>query len=227
MPPGGKPETLGTLRAARAAHRMASDVAASRIRDLHADRCRSCGQAFTPAGQTLPERTLCPACRRVRPAMSQHAVRLARFVELLCFELGIPYVRVGLAPFAGAIAAAGLHPHGCYYLANAAAARQIGLQFDPTVHPPPDLVVDADVAGRPTPVEPACAALGVPVLWRSDGRHLEVLVLMDNGYEPADASPTFPFLPMPDLRVLIARLHGEDEPTVTRGFQQWVRALRS
>src|SRR6185503_2329189 len=100
-----------------------------------------------------------------------------------------------------------------------------GPRFDPAVDPPPDFAVDADLAGHPTPCEPACAALGVPELWRSDGRHLDVLVLAYGAYEPADASPSFPFLPVPDLRALLARLHGEDEPTVTRGFQQWVRAL--
>ena len=51
-------------------------------------------------------------------------------------------------------------------------------------------------------------------------------MLAGGEYESADVSPTFPFLPMPDLRALIARLHGEDEATITRGLRQWVRALR-
>src|SRR5436190_4431313 len=102
-------ETVSALRAARAAHRIAADVALSRIEGLHADRCRSCGQAFTPTGHSVRERALCPACRQVRPPMSAHAGRLAQFVEMLCFELAIPFMRAGLAPFADAITAAGLN----------------------------------------------------------------------------------------------------------------------
>src|SRR5689334_3544825 len=105
MSPGQKPETLGALRAARAAHRIAADVAASRLSQLHAERCRSCGQAFTPTGQTLRERTLCPACRNVRPPMAAHAVRLARLIETICYELGIPFVPVATAPFTSSIEA--------------------------------------------------------------------------------------------------------------------------
>jgi hypothetical protein len=225
MSPEGGRETVSALRAARAAHRLASDVALSSILNLRADRCRSCGQAFTPAGKTLREATLCPACREVRPLMASDAVRLARFVEILCFELRIPCLRAGLAPFADGIAAAGLHPHGCYYVANVAAARRIGECFDPAVHPPPDLVVDADVAGHRTPWGPACAALGVPELWRCDGRHFDVFALAGGEYEPRNLSPAFPFLPIPDLRDLLARLHRQDDATVSLGFQQWVRAL--
>ena len=226
MPAEPSRETVSSLRAARAAHRLASDVALSRIDGLSAGRCRSCGRAFTPTDPATREQTVCPGCRQVRPQMSGHAVRLARFVETLCRGLDIPFVAVAAAPFASSIEAAGIHPHGCYYVTNVAAARTIGMRFEPGLHPPPDLVLDAGPAGEATSSEPACAAIGVPELWRSDGRHLEVLLLDGGAYAPSDASLSFPFLPLPDLRALLARVNGEDEHTVTRAFGQWVRALR-
>ena len=65
-----KRETLTTLRAARQAHRVATDVGVSDVRHLSAVRCRACGQRFSidPAAARTDarvdrERVLCPGCR--------------------------------------------------------------------------------------------------------------------------------------------------------------------
>jgi hypothetical protein len=63
-------ETLSALRAARKAHRVATDVGVSDVQHLSAVRCRGCGQRFSidpaaaRAGASVDrERVLCPGCR--------------------------------------------------------------------------------------------------------------------------------------------------------------------
>ena len=40
------------------------------------------------------------------------------------------------------------------------------------------------------------AAIGVPEVWRCDGRALTIAVLTDEGYAESDYSPTFPNVPL-------------------------------
>ena len=68
---GPKRETFSALRAARQAHRVATDVGVSDVRHLSAVRCRGCGQRFSidPAAARADtgvdrERVLCPGCRQ-------------------------------------------------------------------------------------------------------------------------------------------------------------------
>jgi hypothetical protein len=91
MAAGETRDTLGTLRAARAAHRMAADVAASRIEHLHTARCPKCGRQFAPQGASAGGLDACPACSTLRVlAPSRAAARAACFIRTLCTELGLP-----------------------------------------------------------------------------------------------------------------------------------------
>ena len=219
-------ETVIALRATRAAVRLAQDVALSQIRDLTTDRCRSCGQWFSPAGTGLRERTLCSACRVVRPLVSSHAVLMAWFVEIYAAELGIPLAPVRLAAFRESLLETRLWPDTCYYVANAAAAAGVGAVYDAAAHPPPDLVLEGAVTTVLPSLEPACAALGVPELWRFDGRHLEVLALTpEQEYAPSEESLAFPSLPLPDLRELLTQLHGVGDAARQHAYWQWAQAL--
>jgi hypothetical protein len=224
MPAGRTRETFIALRATRAAHRIATEVALSQIKNLHTEKCRKCGKCFTPQAGGLDARTLCPGCRGAWAPLSPHAARMAWFVEALGYELGIAVGPVRTATFRVALEAKGLHPHACYYVQNVTAVRDVGAAFDLGVHPPPDL----DLSGWPLTPESPPVVLRVPELWQSDGRHLHVLALTDRDrgtYERQTASRAFPFLPVADLQQLVAQLHGRDETTVTEAFREWIRAL--
>jgi Uma2 family endonuclease len=99
--------------------------------------------------------------------------------------------------------------------------------FDPTIDPPPDLAIEVDITRRSVARQPIYAALGVPELWRFDGKKLSVLTLQSDGrYHVQAASLSFPFLPMAELEKFTARLRVENDTAVMRSFQQWVRTLK-
>jgi Uma2 family endonuclease len=69
------------------------------------------------------------------------------------------------------------------------------------------------------------AALGVPEVWRYDGRTLKIMVLqIGQSYTAVESSPSFPWLPMPRFRQFLAESGSMGETRWTRSFCAWVRA---
>lgn len=86
----------------------------------------------------------------------------------------------------------GVEPDDCFYIANYQAV--IGKnRLDLTSDPPPDLAIESDYTSK-TKLE-AYLTLRVPELWIYD-RTLKIYVLSADSYVDADASPTFPGLPI-------------------------------
>ena len=160
------------------------------------------------------------------PKHDRWSRRIGTMIQLTCLELDIPMVPLGSTTFRDAIKKKGLQPDECYYIRNAEAGHRMEEAFDPAVDPPPDLAVEVDITRRSVARQPVHAALGVPELWRYDGRQLTVLALGPGGhYEPRGDSLSFPFLPIPALEKSLERLRTENDTAVMREFQQWVRTL--
>lgn len=149
---------------------------------------------------------------------------ISRLIETLALDLGINLLPAGSTTFRRRDKSAGLEPDECYYLKNAAAVRGME-RFDPKKFPPPDLAIEVDITSRSIPRQPIYAALGVPELWRFDGKNLEVMILGKNGYMSADSSIAFPFLKMSQFSQFVHRLLKEDSVIVLKDFRQWVAKL--
>lgn len=150
---------------------------------------------------------------------------IGALLDLMTVERGISMARFGSTTFRRPDLERGLEPDKCYYLGNAHRVRGMR-EFDPTVHPAPDLAIEVDITHRSIAREPIYAALGVPELWRFDGQHLTVLVLNDQRvYDRRDASLAFPFLPMKEIEAFLLRMGQEDQNTVLREFRQWSAGL--
>lgn len=161
------------------------------------------------------------------PKHEKWSRRIGALVQFACAELNIRMVPLGSTTFRDAAQQKGLEPDECFYIEHADAALQMDEEFHSEVHPPPDLAVEVDVTRRSLVREPIYAALGVPELWRFDGRRLHVLRLSEDGrYVDHQASAAFPMLPLPDLQSFIDRFSHEDDTTVIRAFQQWLRGLK-
>ena len=100
-----KRETLSALRAARQAHRVATDVGVSDVQHLSAVRCRGCGKRFStdPAAARADarvdrERVLCPGCReREAPTKTRPVGSIAPLDETFCARcVGCRYLLRGL-----------------------------------------------------------------------------------------------------------------------------------
>src|SRR5215216_7161905 len=100
----------------------------------------------------------------------------ARMIEIISLEMNIPMWPLGSTTFKQKNLKKGLEPDEGYYVANEAAVRwkkRLDLRRDP----PPDLVVEIDITHRAVDREIIYAALGVPEIWRFDGRRLTCLHL--------------------------------------------------
>jgi Uma2 family endonuclease len=152
---------------------------------------------------------------------------ISRMIDMLCFELGISVEGLGSSTFRKKAKEAGLEPDGCYYVQSATAVRGKD-RLDLSVDPPPDLAIEIDITRRSIKRQPVYAALGVPELWRWNGKSLTILLLRDDRYAPSPTSSAFPFLPADQFEKFLHRLAaGEEDLAVLRDFQRWVRTLRT
>ena len=122
----------------------------------------------------------------------------------------------------------GLEPDECYYIAHAAAI--IGKQeLDLTVDPPPDLAIEVDISPPGVARQPIYAALGVPEIWRYDGRRLICLHRHSEQatgprYVPADRSISFPQLSLADLGRFIEIALTRGQSAAVQEFRDWLRS---
>jgi Uma2 family endonuclease len=166
----------------------------------------------------------------IMPPLSEHEFAkgaIGGLIEVMAIELNIPMRRFGSTTFRREDKQVGLEPDECYYLENEAKVRGMK-RFDPTRDPPPDLAIEIDITRRSISREPIYADLGVPEVWRYDGRRLDLRVLGKSGrYRSVTASAAFPFLPMDRFQAFVHRMEAEGQTGVLREFRDWVKTLHS
>lgn len=147
---------------------------------------------------------------------------LGRMIEMLTFELDLPVKSLGSTTFHSRDKAKGLEPDECYYFHDEQKMRgkkRLDLERDP----PPELVVEIDIASRSVPREPIYAALGVPEIWRYKARRVDCLHLIDGEYKTRKMSLAFPFLEPALLQRFIEKAAVNGETAMLRQFVAWVR----
>ena len=147
---------------------------------------------------------------------------IGRLIEDLSMELNISTKSLGSTTIARKELKRGLEPDECYYIQRETMVRG-KMEFNFKKDPPPDLAVEVDVTRSSVSRQRVYAALGVPEMWRYDGK-LKVLHLQANGaYVEGDASLSFPLLPMTQVEEFIHQISELDENTLIRNFRNWVR----
>jgi Uma2 family endonuclease len=123
---------------------------------------------------------------------------LGRIIECYADAAGIVAEGLGSMTMRREDLDRGLEPDKCYYVANAAVmAGRDESPLDLTVDPPPDLAIEVDISPPDVAKPPIYAALGVPEIWRYDGRAVAYLHRQPDGrYVVADHSLAFPGLPL-------------------------------
>lgn len=115
---------------------------------------------------------------------------LAMLVEVVAEELGIDVLRLGSTTFKRVKLLKGFEPDSAFYIAHALSVR--GRDVDPTVDPPPDLIIEVDVSSPSLDRFPIFAAFGVPELWRYAGSRVEMFRLDAGPYVETDSSIALP-----------------------------------
>jgi Uma2 family endonuclease len=151
---------------------------------------------------------------------------VARLIEAYADAAEITVEGFGSATYARKDLQKGLEPDECYYIQHAADVTG-KTKFDFAVDPPPDLAIEIEVTRRVVPRQPIYAALGVPELWRFDGRRLIPMCLTDDGkYSPAQCSLAFPDLPMEQLNRFLAIGLSSGQSAAVKALRQWLRTAK-
>jgi len=157
------------------------------------------------------------------------ADRVGMLIRDVVAAFGIPVAgarsttlqRPGPGPKKGA----GKEPDNSYYFANEARIRgrtEINLEIDP----PPDLAIEVDNTRDSRRKLAVYARLGVPEVWRYDGR-TETLwfgaLQADGTYAPVERSLSLPMLTPGIILDLLARCRTTDETTWDNWVRDWAR----
>jgi Uma2 family endonuclease len=158
-------------------------------------------------------------------------------IETLSVEFDIPIEPLGSTTFRRKRLAKGLEADECYYIQHGPDVRgggEINLERDP----PPDLAVEIDITHHAIDRDRVYAALGIPELWRFDGRHLMAMKLSPNRsrtgksttsshcYAPIIKSLAFPFLTAKDLEPFIQKAASSGYTPAIRAFREWLQSQR-
>lgn len=147
---------------------------------------------------------------------------LGRLVEALTEELGIEIRSLGSRTCDREDLARGLEPDQCYYIQNEAAIWDKE-QIDLTIDPPPDLAIEIDITSSSIDRLDIYANLGIPEIWRYDGRSLVIYNLRDKQYRVCDRSVAFPLLAASALERFLELKKTTKENALIRLFRTWIR----
>jgi len=155
------------------------------------------------------------------PEHEDDKVMIGDLVKVLLEELDIEFRSLGSTTFKNKEMLQAVEADDCFYIQNEAAIRG-KKRIDLTIDPPPDLAIEIDITSRTKFNN--YEALGVPELWRYNGRKLLSYVLQDGKYLESETSYNFPSLQIGSVihqYVEQSKIVGRN--AMMKVFRNWVR----
>ena len=150
---------------------------------------------------------------------------LALLVDTASDELGLDVQSLGSTTFRREDLDRGFEPDSCFYFAEAGRVRRkkkVDLSFDP----PPELVIEVDITSSSLPKDSIYATLGVPEVWRYDGKALRIGLLDGGNYVESKESAVIPILTADALSQFVELSATATRPKLLRTFREWIRSRR-
>lgn len=147
---------------------------------------------------------------------------LGNFIVALAEELDIEIKSAGSTTLKRKIVKRGIEPDNCYYIQNELAVRDKE-ELDLEIDPPPDLAIEIDITSTSVNKSQIYAALGVPELWRYNGRVLKFSQLGDGEYIESEFSLAFPLVSVTDISRFIEQRKIRGEIALLKSFRAWIR----
>jgi Uma2 family endonuclease len=144
------------------------------------------------------------------------------FVEVVAEELGLDTENLGSTTFRREDLKRGFEPDTCFYVQNEERIRG-KTRLDLTVDPPPDLVVEIDITSPSLDKFPIYARIGVPEVWRYDGKKVTIFRLEGEYYAEASESSTLPIVSSEVLSSFVEDSKVLGRATWLRRVREWVR----
>ncbi|OCQ93009.1 hypothetical protein AMR42_18815 [Limnothrix sp. PR1529] len=151
----------------------------------------------------------------------EFSIRLIeRFIIIMIFEMGLKIKTMGSTRIEREELDRSSEPDCAYYIQNQ--ARVAGRRVDFATDPPPDLVVEVDITHTDIDKNRLYAAMGVPELWRYNGRDWRIFILENGDYQESEFSPIFPWVQKAYLYQFLAEAQ-QDEIAAEQALRQLVR----
>ena len=152
---------------------------------------------------------------------------LAKLVEAIFFERDMRIRSGGAITIRHDVKQKGFEPDECWWIAHEPNIRGKST-LDFRSDPPPDLAIEIEMSRSLVGRIGIYAALGLPEVWRFDGKRLRFCLLSTSGkYEDSESSLAFPFLKSADLMPYLGPLDDPlDETSRIKAFVTWLRSQR-
>jgi Uma2 family endonuclease len=145
------------------------------------------------------------------------------FMLVLAEECGLNYFSLKSITLRKRKKLRGLEPDDCFYFRNF--AKISGKKtLDLSVDPPPELAIEIDVTSGSMSKFHIFAAIGVPELWRHDGKRVHFYRLAEEQYAEIMRSELFPFLSADDVSQFIRKGEAEGGIPMVKQLRKWIRA---
>ena len=143
-------------------------------------------------------------------------------ISTLCEELELNLKTIGSTTLKARLLATSPEPDSSYYIQNEPAVRDRAI--DLSQDPPPDLVVEINIASTDSNKKAVYQTLKVPEFWVYSGKtqRLSFYILQNDQYQPANSS-IFPIMQSEMLQALAEACKQVGELTAKRQFRTWVR----
>ena len=145
-----------------------------------------------------------------------------RLIVTLIEELNLEYNPFGSMTIKKRKKSAGKEPDSCYYIQNEALVRG-RTELDFAQDPPPDLALEIDITSSSLNQFDLYADLGVPEIWRYDGRNIKFYQLENGEYAECDFSLAWTMLRTAKVDEFIDRTPTTGATAAVREFREWVR----
>ena len=147
---------------------------------------------------------------------------IGRLIETWVTELGINVASMGSLTLKREDLSRVVEPDECYYIQNEPRIRNRE-DIDLAQEPPPDLVLEIDITSPSLLRLPIYEALGVPEVWRYDGRELHLYSLQAGIYLSQEQSQVLPLFPISLVPGLLEEAKTLGETAMLRRFSVFVK----
>ncbi|MEL6553058.1 MAG: Uma2 family endonuclease [Cyanobacteria bacterium J06621_11] len=147
---------------------------------------------------------------------------IGRLIEAATEELGLEIRSLGSRTCEREDLTQGLEPDQCYYIQNEPLVRSIR-QIDLSTMPPPDLAVEIDITSSSLNRFDIYSKLGVPEIWRFDGKTLTIHRLSQGQYDEINQSIALAPLKTEDFANFVLANRTAGENSLLRQFRETLR----
>ncbi|MDQ3665972.1 MAG: Uma2 family endonuclease [Acidobacteriota bacterium] len=149
---------------------------------------------------------------------------LSLLVSIICEEREIDVRDLGSTTHKRADLLKGVEPDGCFYIQNVEAITGVE-DLDLTIHPPADLVIEADISHPSVQRFPIYAALGVPEIWQFRNGEVRFFGLLGGQYALLTNSSALPGIPSAVVTRFVNEAGAIKRPQWLREVREWIRSV--